>query len=105
VKVHLEQILDKPGASDRTHAITIAARRRFIGRVLNLCGRDYLSSLPPEASADRTGNFMTAPHFSQRNSPVFGSFLADGLYAFFWHFGQTCEGMAVIVPLARGTQI
>ena len=30
VKVHLKHILDKLGASDRTHAITIAARRGFI---------------------------------------------------------------------------
>jgi DNA-binding NarL/FixJ family response regulator len=30
VKVHLKHILDKLGANDRTHAITIAARRGFI---------------------------------------------------------------------------
>jgi DNA-binding NarL/FixJ family response regulator len=29
VKVHLKHILDRLGASDRTHAITIAARRGF----------------------------------------------------------------------------
>jgi DNA-binding NarL/FixJ family response regulator len=30
VKVHIKHIMEKLGASDRTHAMTIAARRGFI---------------------------------------------------------------------------